>query len=122
MAANAFGVSWASVVISRDTVGSEATDPKTPGSARSWEMSEALSPPMAIDIARSNMILPGSWVANGLRHRDNPLVRALSRPTFSAVRSSMVAPACDTTPEPVPSTARDGYDVDLLTRKVLLAL
>lgn len=44
-------------------------------------------------------------------------------PVFSAVRSRVIAPACDTIPVPVVSTDSDGYrPVDLLTRKVLLEL
>src|SRR6266700_2010607 len=120
MAANAFGASAARAVIVRDTVGSEATRPITPGSARNSARSAAQSPPIASVTARSSTIFPGSWTAISLRHglscSDKPLVK----PDFSAVRSSSVAPACDTTPEPSPSMTNRGYgNIDSLTRKVL---
>jgi len=67
IAANAFGASSARVAISRDTVGSEATAPKTPDSSRNSARSARQSPPTATDTARSSRIFPGSCVANGLR-------------------------------------------------------
>ena len=80
---------------------------------RTWLMSARQSPPIAIATARSAMILPGSWVANGLRHRPSAVDNAVVRPVFSAVRSTTVAPAYDTTPVPEPSTDNNGYrDVD----------
>src|SRR5436190_2874314 len=123
MAANTFGASAASAATVRDTVGSEATNPNTAGSARSTPMSARQSPPSATAIARSSRILPGSCTANGLRHDANAAGNPLVNPTASAVRSSNTAPACDTTCEPDPSAANRGYgDVDSLTEKVLLDL
>ncbi len=69
IAVSARGASAASAVIARDTVGSDATEPKTPGSARSSATSARQSPPRASMTARSVMIFAGSCVANGLRHR-----------------------------------------------------
>lgn len=64
------------------------------------------------------MIFPGSNCANGFRHNERCSERAVVSPVAFAVRSSVTAPACDTTPVPVASTDRVGYDdVDLLTRK-----
>ncbi|AFA76050.1 hypothetical protein GPOL_174p00290 (plasmid) [Gordonia polyisoprenivorans VH2] len=60
IADKAAGASVASVEISRDTVGSEATGPNTPGSARTWLISANQSPPRATAMARSSRILPGS--------------------------------------------------------------
>jgi len=108
IAANDFGASSARVAISRDTVGSEATAPKTPDSSRNNAMSARQSPPTATDTARSSRIFPGSCVANGLRHGANATVRAPPTPVFSAVRSNITAPAWDTTPVPVVSTDNDG--------------
>ena|SRR5271156_2026267 len=51
MAANAFGASAASAAISRDTVGSDATSPNTPGLARRTATSARQSPPTAIATA-----------------------------------------------------------------------
>jgi hypothetical protein len=114
------GASAANAVISRDTVGSEATAPNTPGSARSRPISAKQSPPMASATARSQTILPGSWLASGLRQGDNAVDNAPIRPLRSAVRASATAPACDTTPRPVADADNDGYrDVDLPTRMVL---
>ena len=97
--------------------------PNTPGSARNNATSEAQSPPIASDTARSSTILPGSWTARGLRHGTSTLDKPSTKPTRSAVRNSNTAPACDTTPEPCPSTFSDGYhDIDSLTERVLLKL
>ena len=46
--------------MSRDTVGSEATGPNSPGWARIAAMSERQSPPKAMAVARSRTILAGS--------------------------------------------------------------
>jgi hypothetical protein len=120
MAANALGASAANVAISRDTVGSDATAPNTAGSARSKPTSARQSPPIASATARSNTILPGSWLANGLRHGVNAPDKPPVSPARSAARSSTTDPACDTTPEPPASTTSRGYnDVDLPTRKVV---
>ncbi len=108
MARNAVGASAARVVNSRDTVGSEATDPNTPGSSRSRATSARQSPPNATATARSSTILPESWVAKGLRHGDSAAESPAVKPVFSAVRNNVIAPACDTTPVPVVSTDSDG--------------
>lgn len=71
IAANAAGASLARASIVRETVGSEATSPYTPGSARSNAMSARQSPPNPRATARSSSTLAGSWVANGLRHGAN---------------------------------------------------
>ncbi len=115
------GASAANVVIKRETVGSEGTFPNTAACSRSVAMSARQSPPSASDTARSRMILPGANCANGLRHGESCSDRAMVSPVTSAVRSKVTAPACDTTPVPVASTDRAGYDdVDFLTRMVLL--
>ena len=65
IAASAFSTSSASVATSRETVGSEAATPNSPGCARSTPISHAVSPPSATINARSNTILPGSCTADG---------------------------------------------------------
>lgn len=102
----------------RDTVGSEATDPNIPGWVRSSDKSAAQSPPTATAIAKSRTILPGLCVARGLRHGANASDKPLTRPIFSAVRTSSSEPACATKPDPSPSTASRGYHVESCTRKV----
>lgn len=120
-AVKALSGSSARVVTSRETVGSEATGPKTPGSARSAAMSARQSPPRASAIARSQTIFPGSWTAFGCRRRASAVDRAWPRPVAVTVVVSSTAPACQTTPAPVVSSVNDGYNpVGLLTRKVLL--
>jgi hypothetical protein len=87
---------------------------------RSRPTSARQSPPMASEIARSQTILPGSWLASRLRHGANADDSAAIRPVAWAVRANATAPACDTTPDPVASTPNSGYDdVDFLTRLVL---
>ena len=68
IAFSAAGASAASAAIVRDTVGSDATRPYTPGSARSRATSARQSPPSASVNARSRTTLPGSCTAPGLRH------------------------------------------------------
>lgn len=77
IAFSAAGASAARAAIVRETVGSDATRPKTPGSARSNARSAKQSPPSADVIARSVITFAGSWTAVGLRHR--PRSGALSR-------------------------------------------
>jgi hypothetical protein len=108
IAANAAGASAAKVAISRDTVGSDATDPNTPGSVRSIAISAKQSPPMASAIARSQTIFPGSWLANGLRHGASAADSAVDKPVACAARANATAPACDTTPRPVADANNDG--------------
>jgi hypothetical protein len=64
IAVKAFGASAAKTLIGRDTVGSEATDPNTPGSACSRPTLAKQFPPIANATARSHTIFPGSWLAN----------------------------------------------------------
>jgi len=81
IAASAPSGSSVRVAISRDTVGSEATSPNTPGWARNRATSQAASPPRATATARSNTILPGSWIASGRRHRPNRVESSRASPT-----------------------------------------
>lgn len=99
MALNTAGASRARLLISREIVGSEATRPKTAGSDRIAAASARQSPPNARVIARSDTILPGSWVANGLRHRSNAFDNPWVRPVTTAVRVSSMPPAWPTTRE-----------------------
>ena len=121
IAANAACGVAANASINRDTVGSEATRPNTAGSARTTEMSDRQSPPMATLIAGSSRIFPGSKMAHCLRQGANASDSARSKPTLPAVATSSTAPAWDTTRFAVVSTVNGGYKpVRLDTRKVLL--
>src|SRR6478672_329288 len=123
IAANAAGASAARVSISRDTVGSEATCPNTPGSDRTWAMSARQSPPIATAIARSSRTFPGSCTANGRIQGASAVDSSPSRPSRLAVAASSTAPAWDTARWAVVSTISDGYEpVDFDIRKVLLDL
>ncbi|MPM72135.1 hypothetical protein SDC9_119108 [bioreactor metagenome] len=51
------------------------------------------SPPSTSDTAKSRMILPGSWTANGLRHRSSASDRPRSRPEARMVSVSRIPPA-----------------------------
>ena len=108
IAANAAGASWARRAIARDTVGSEATNPYTPGSARTRAMSARQSPPKARVTARSTTTLPGSWMASGGRHLASPRDSAWSSPTARIVSVNTSPPAWDTTIEPVVSATGHG--------------
>ena len=108
IAANAAGASAARVSISRDTVGSDATCPKTSGSERIWAMSARQSPPIATAIARSSRILPGLCTANGRIHGRNVVDSSRSSPIRLAVAASSTAPAWDTARWAVVSTISDG--------------
>jgi hypothetical protein len=108
IAASAAVTSPASTSMVRDTVASEATAPNTPGSARSSAMSARQSPPTVNDNARSSTTLPGSWIANGLRHGANALDIAASRPLTRTVSVNSTPPACPTAGESVVSTRRCG--------------
>ena len=100
--------SSARVAISRDTVGSEATNPNTPGCARSTPTSQAASPPNATATARSPTILPGSWIAKGRRHGPNRDDSSLVSPLRRAVSTSSAPPACDTNDSPPTITDNHG--------------
>ena len=81
----------------RDTVGSEATRPNTPGSARSTAISARQSPPTASVSARSSRTFAGSCTAYRGRHGPaRPTTPGRDRPS-RAVSVSSTAPACDTT-------------------------
>ena len=108
IAASAPSGSSARVAISRDTVGSEATNPNTPASARSTAISQAASPPNATATARSNVIFPGSWTAKGRRHRPNQDDSSRASPLPRAVSTSSVPPACDTNDSPPTTTDNHG--------------
>jgi len=71
IAVRAFGPAAARAPISRETVGSEATGPNTPGSARSMPTSARQSPPSVTARATSSRIFPGSCTARGRRHGAN---------------------------------------------------
>lgn len=104
IAARAFGPAAARASTSRETVGSEGTGPKTPGSARSVPTSARQSPPSTTARATSRRILPGSWTARGRRHGASAADIAWSNPVLRTVSTSSTAPAWDTTPRPPPST------------------
>ena len=89
----ALSASSARTLISRDTVGSDATGPYTPGSPRSTATSLNASPPSARDTARSRRILPGSWTANGFRHPASASDSPRSRPAARIVSVSRTPPA-----------------------------
>jgi len=122
IAFNTAGASPASAAIALDTVGSDATRPKTPGSARSTARSARQSPPSARLSARSVMILPGSWTANGLRHPASADDRKRSSPVAVTVRVSRTPPACPTAAVADVSTRTRGYKPVIFTLKVLLEL
>lgn len=84
---SAFGGTAASVLINREMVGTYTTTAKPAGSDPSGAASARQSPNASM-IARSKTILPGSWVANGLRP-DAPRVR----PVITAVPVSSIPPA-----------------------------
>ena len=70
MAANAFGASAASAAISRDTVGSDATSPNTPGLARRTTTSARQSPPTASATASGGGEEGARIVGGGKRHHE----------------------------------------------------
>lgn len=98
----------AGLLISRETVGSEATGPNTAGSARSRATSARQSPPSATASATSSRILPRSCTARGLRHGSSAADIAASRPVLRTVSTSSTAPVCETTPRPRPSMRTRG--------------
>ena len=99
------GRSAASAATSRDTTGSDATGPASPGCSRSTAISARQSPPSASAAARSATIFPGSWTARGARHRSSPADRPRPRPVTRSVSHSRTAPAWDTSPRPSADTA-----------------
>src|SRR5665647_2719838 len=85
IAGRTFSTSAARRAIVRDRVGSEATGPKTAGSARTTARSEQVSPPSARVIARSSRTLAGSCIADGDRHGANDPYNSTSRPAARTV-------------------------------------
>ena len=108
IAFSAAGASAARASIVRDTVGSEATSPNTPGSARSNAISARQSPPSPSATARSSSTFAGSCTAVGRRQRASPADSAQSRPDARIVAVSSAPPACETTPRPAPLTRMGG--------------
>ena len=84
------------MVISRDTVASEATCPNSSGWARTTATSAAQSPPRATAIAISVKTLAGSWTERGARHGANAADMAFSNPEQFRVCLNSSPPADDT--------------------------
>jgi hypothetical protein len=93
IALTAAGASLARASIVRETVGSEATRPNTPASARSTATSAKQSPPSARVIARSVRTFAGSWTANGLRHGANAADSSRPSPVAAIVSVKTTPPA-----------------------------
>ena len=108
----------ASASISRDTVGSDATDPNSSGWARNIATSAKQSPPNANVTARSATTFPGSCTARGLRHPASPTDKPRSSPAARSVSVNSNAPAWATTPDPSPDTTTLAYRPVVFTRKV----
>jgi len=94
--------------ITRETVGSDATMPNTPGWARSRAMSAAQSPPSATVMARSTKIFAGSWMVRERRHGRTPADRCRSRPVIRAVWASNTPPAVEIIDSPPATTGSQG--------------
>ena len=77
----------------RDSVGSEATGPKTAGLARTTARSAHVFPPRANVNARSSSTLAGSRVAPTGRHGANAADSPTSRPAARTVEVSSTPPA-----------------------------
>ncbi len=92
----------------REAVGSEATGPKTAGSARTTARSAQVSPPRANVNARSSNTLAGSWVAFAGRHGANAADSPTPRPAARTVEVNSTPPARPTAPRPVVSTLNRG--------------
>lgn len=108
IARNTAAASWASRSTVRDTVGSDATGPNRPGSARNSATSARQSPPTARLTARSSSTFAGSCTAFTGRHGTSAPASAWSSPTVRTVSVSRTAPACDTTIDPAVSTTGHG--------------
>ena len=103
----------ARVPTSRETVGSEATGPKTSLSHRSSERSDRQRPPRATHTARSAMTLPGSCTDHIRRHDDRARESSLPRPVTPYTSRS--TPTAGTSPNSTPTT---GYNPLFFTTKV----
>ena len=99
--------SRARALISRHTVGSDATGPKTSSSQRST--------------AGSDSILPGSCAADGRRQAASACERPSPRPVTLMASVSSTAPASATAGTWPDSTPTHGYNPVLFTTKVLLS-
>ena len=108
----------ARVPTSRQTVGSEATGPKTSPWHRSRATSDRHRPPRATHTARSAMILPGSCTAHDRRHADRARESSLPRPVTLLVSVSSLAPASPTAGTSPDSTPTTGYNPLFFTTKV----
>ena len=108
----------ARVPTSRETVGSEATGPKTSLPHRSSERSDRHRPPRATRTARSKMILPGLCTAHDRRHADRTRESSSPRPVTLLVSVSSLAPASPTAGTSPDSTPTTGYNPILFTTKV----
>ena len=108
----------ARVPTSRETVGSEATGPKTSLPHRSSERSDRHRPPRATHTARSKMILPGSCTAHDRRHADRTRESSSPRPVTLLVSVSSLAPASPTAGTSPHSTPTTGYNPLFFTAKV----
>ena len=104
--------------ISRETVGSEATGPKTSFSHRSSERSDRHRPPRATHTARSKMILPGSCTDPGRRHGNKAPQSSSPRPVTPLVSVSSLTPASPTAGTSPDSTPTTGYNPIFFTTKV----
>lgn len=119
-AASTASASWARVLTRRQTVGSEATWPKSSPWLRSTDRSDRHRPPRAAHRARSTMILPGSCTARGLRQGARAPDNPTSRPTARTVPVSSLAPAGPTAGTSPASAPACGYNpVPFTTRAPL---
>jgi hypothetical protein len=108
IAATASSTSPARVVNRRDTVGSEATNPKIVGCARTAAMSARQSPPSATAVATSSRILPGSWRAPSGRHGANAADSPRSKPATRTDSRSSSAPDDEISDSRASSRTMDG--------------
>ena len=119
-AASTASASPARVLISRQTVGSEATGPKSSPWLRSRARSDRARPPRAAHRARSATILPGSCTARGLRQDSRARESAVSRPVARIVPVSSLAPAGPTAGTSPASAPACGYNPVPFTTRVPL--
>ncbi len=118
MAFSARGASLARRPTSRETTGSEATGPNSPGSARSIATSARQSPPSASATTRSATIFPGPCTARAGRHRSSAASRPQSRPVTRSTRVSSRPPAWEMIPVPSADTMILRLPAVRCTRKV----
>ena len=112
-------LTWsAGVPTSRETVGSEATDPKSSLSHRSGERSDRQWPPRAARTARFAVILPGSCTDHVRRHAVRARESSLPRPVTLVVSVNSLAPASPIAGTSLGSTPTAGYNPLFFTAKV----